>query len=158
MANEQEKKAAISEAIRGVPDFPVPGILFWDVTTLLLNTAAYQYTMELLTERYKEQQIDAIAALESRGFVFGAPLALASTCPSSSCVNQTNSQADPSAKRTVLEVCVTGKKISESYDLEYGSDTMEMHSDAVQPGQRVVIVRIPPDGRSAIDVLCRSMT
>ena len=81
MANEQEKKAAISGAIRGVPDFPVPGILFWDVTTLLLNTAAYQYAMELLTERYKDQQIDAIAALESRGFVFGAPLALALNVP-----------------------------------------------------------------------------
>lgn len=79
--SDGEKKRIIGDAIRGVPNFPKPGILFWDISTLLLDCEGFKCALDLMQERYKDKGIEAVAALESRGFVFGAPLALALQVP-----------------------------------------------------------------------------
>eukprot|EP00775_Hariotina_reticulata_P007239 gene7239-7452_t len=121
----QQKQQIISDSIRGIPDFPKPGILFWDVTTLLLSPQAFQYVIDLLVERYKDQRIDAVAGFEARGFIFGAPLALALKCP-----------FVPLRKPGKLP----GETVSESYITEYSTDKIEMHTGAVLPGNRVLLV------------------
>mmetsp|Transcript_11182 Transcript_11182/g.68978 ORF Transcript_11182/g.68978 Transcript_11182/m.68978 type:complete len:220 (+) Transcript_11182:2685-3344(+) len=119
------RKQVVAESIRGVADFPKPGILFWDVTTLMLDAQAFQTCMDLLVERYEKEKIDAVAGLEARGLVFGAPLALALKC-SFVMLRKPNK--------------LPAEKVTESYDLEYGSDRIEMHRDAIQPGQNVLLV------------------
>lgn len=115
----------LAKFIRDVPDFPKPGILFRDITPLLGSPEAFGEAIDLFVERYKSQEIDAVVAVESRGFIFGAPLAI---------------RLDAS----FIPVRKPGKlpyhKISHSYDLEYGSDTIEIHSDALRAGQRVLII------------------
>ncbi|KAF8063014.1 APT4 [Scenedesmus sp. PABB004] len=115
----------ISLAIRGIPDFPKPGILFWDVTTLLLDPRAFQLTIDLMASRYRDQQIDVVAGFEARGFIFGAPLALALGVP-----------FVPLRKPGKLP----GETVCESYITEYSTDSIEMHTGAVAPGQRVLLV------------------
>jgi len=137
---EQEKKQKISNAIRGVPDFPKKGILFWDITTLLLDNSAFKAAVDLFVDRYKDQKIDGIAALESRGFVIGAPVALELGVP---LILMRKPNKLPGLPRSFMKTrSISGNKISETYELEYGSDTIEMHADAVKPGQRIVIVTI----------------
>ncbi len=113
------------ETIREVPDFPKPGILFYDITTLLQNGSAFQQTVDTLLERYQGRSIDAIVAMESRGFIFGAPMAYKMGI-------------------SLVPVRKPGKLPAEtyevSYDLEYGSNTLQIHRDALQPGARVLIV------------------
>jgi adenine phosphoribosyltransferase len=121
----EQKQQLISDAIRGIPDFPKPGILFWDVTTLLLNPQAFQLAIDLLVERYKEQNIDVVAGFEARGLIFGAPLALALGCA-----------FVPLRKPGKLP----GETVSESYITEYSTDKIEMHTGAVTAGQRVLLV------------------
>jgi adenine phosphoribosyltransferase len=115
----------LRDYIREIPDFPKPGILFRDITPLLAAPAAFQHAIDLLTEHYRHSRIDSIVAAESRGFIFAAPLALA-------------------LKAAFVPVRKPGKlpfdKHSHSYDLEYGSDTLEMHTDALKAGQRVLVV------------------
>jgi len=115
----------LASLIRDVPDFPVPGILFKDITTLLRNAAALREVVMLLAERYADAQVDIVAAIESRGFIFGAPLAV-----------QLGAGFVPVRKPGKLPA----QAISESYTLEYGTNTLEMHVDAIQPGQRVLVV------------------
>ncbi|PWH13259.1 MAG: adenine phosphoribosyltransferase [Ardenticatenia bacterium] len=115
----------LASLIRDVPDFPVPGILFKDITTLLRNAAALREVVTLLAERYANAQVDIVAAIESRGFIFGAPLAV-----------QLGAGFVPVRKPGKLPA----QAISESYTLEYGTNTLEMHVDAIQPGQRVLVV------------------
>lgn len=119
------RKQLVAESIRGVADFPKPGILFWDVTTLMLDVQAFQTCMDLMVERYEKEKIDAVAGLEARGLVFGAPLALALKC-SFVMLRKPNK--------------LPAEKVTESYDLEYGRDRIEMHVDAIQPGQKVLLV------------------
>lgn len=111
--------------IRDVPDFPKPGILFKDITPLLGDYKAFQASIEGIAEHYAEERIDAIAAAEARGFLFAAPLALA-------------------LKAGLVPIRKPGKlphaKVSFDYQLEYGSDRLEMHSDALQPGHRILMV------------------
>eukprot|EP00741_Cyanophora_paradoxa_P013044 tig00020675_g12597.t1 len=117
-------KELIKNAIRAIPDFPKPGILFRDVTTLIMNPAAFQKSIDLLAERYRSMGVDAVAGIESRGFIFGAPLALALKVP------------------FVLirkKGKLPGKKVRMEYALEYGTDVIEMHEDAVHKGQRLVL-------------------
>ncbi|KAK9843731.1 hypothetical protein WJX81_003909 [Elliptochloris bilobata] len=121
----EERRRHISESIRQVPDFPKKGILFHDVTTLLLDPKAFQYSIDDLAERYKGKGIDAIAGFEARGFIWGAPLALALHCG-----------FVPLRKPGKLP----GETIRASYSLEYGEDVIEMHVGAVQAGQRVLLV------------------
>jgi adenine phosphoribosyltransferase len=110
--------------IRDVPDFPKPGILFKDISTIMLNPEISKEVLNHLKELYLEQQIDAVAGIESRGFLFGYPLAMELGIP------------------FILirkEGKLPYKKLKYSYDLEYGSAVIEIHEDAVIPGQRVLI-------------------
>ncbi|CAL8101485.1 unnamed protein product [Prunus armeniaca] len=117
--------ARISSAIRVIPDFPKPGILFQDITTLLLDTKAFKDTIDLFVERYKDKEISVVAGIEARGFIFGPPIALA-----------IGAKFVPMRKPNKLP----GKVISEEYSLEYGTDIMEMHVGAVEAGERALII------------------
>lgn len=110
--------------IRVIPDFPQPGISFKDITTLLQDGPAYQGAINALKEMVKEKEIDLIAGPEARGFVVGAPLAYA-----------LGVGFVPIRKSGKLP----GHTIEEGYDLEYGKDKLAMHSDAIRPGQKVLI-------------------
>ncbi len=111
--------------IREIPDFPKPGILFYDITTLLKDAGAFREAVELMLEPYRDEQIDAVVGMESRGFIFSAPMAYA-------------------LEAALVPVRKLGKLpaevLSVEYALEYGSNTLEIHRDAIQPGQRVLIV------------------
>ena len=111
--------------IREISDFPTPGILFRDITPLLREPTAYKYVIDSFTARYAKCPIDAILAIEARGFLFGAPLACTLGKP-------------------LVPVRKQGKLPAESfmaeYALEYGTSVVEMHKDAIVPGQRVIIV------------------
>ena len=115
----------LKSIIRNVPDFPKPGVQFKDITTLLLNSEAFQFTVNCFVEHYRSMEIDAIVSIESRGFVFGSAIAYLLKCP-------------------LILVRKKGKlpynKISESFALEYGWDTIEMHNDALKEGQHVIII------------------
>ncbi len=115
----------IKEHIRGIPDFPIPGILFYDISTLLRNKAAMDFAVESLYNQIKDWQPDIIAGIESRGFLFATPLALRMNLP-------------------MIMIRKAGKLpgevVSYEYDLEYGTDTIQIQSDAIQPGQKVVII------------------
>lgn len=119
------KEMDLREYIRDVPDFPKPGILFKDITPLLSNASAFSHAIDLFAERYADQRIDAVVAAESRGFIFGAPLAI-----------RLDAAFVPVRKPGKLPY----KTHSHSYELEYGSDTLEIHSDALNPGNRVLLV------------------
>lgn len=111
--------------IRDIPDFPKPGILFRDITPLLAAPKAFQHAIDLFAEHYRNHRVDSIVAAESRGFIFAAPLALA-----------LGAAFVPVRKPGKLPY----QKHSYSYDLEYGSDTLEMHTDALKSGQRVLVI------------------
>jgi adenine phosphoribosyltransferase len=111
--------------IREVPDFPKPGINFYDITTLLKDAAGLRGTLDALAEQFEGEQIDTVIGVESRGFIFAAPLAY-----------HLNAGFVPVRKPKKLPA----EKVSVSYDLEYGQDTLEMHKDAVGEGHRVLIV------------------
>lgn len=111
--------------IRDVPDFPSPGILFRDITPLLADPAALSQVTAMLAERYRPMNIQKIVGIESRGFVFGAPLACA-----------LGIGFVPARKPGKLPF----KVVSEEYTLEYGTNTITMHVDALKPGERVVVV------------------
>ena len=118
----QEEVAAI---IRNVPDFPKPGIQFKDITPLLSNAELMDKVTEHFASIYREQGADVIVGVESRGFIFGVPLAMHMGLP-----------FVPARKAGKLPA----DKISYSYALEYGEATLEMHSDSIQAGQKVVVV------------------
>lgn len=115
----------IKEKIRVVPDFPTPGIQFFDITTLLNDAAAFRETIDSMLLIAKKYQPDVVVALESRGFFFGTCLALQLGVP-----------FVPVRKKGKLPF----KTYQESYLLEYGSATMEIHTDAMEEGQNVLIV------------------
>jgi adenine phosphoribosyltransferase len=111
--------------IREIPDFPKPGILFYDITTLLKDADAYREAIELMVEPFRGQRIDAVVGMESRGFIFSAPMAVA-----------LGAGLVPVRKLGKLPA----ETLSVEYALEYGSNTLEIHRDAIAPGQRVLIV------------------
>ncbi len=115
----------LNDHIRDIPDFPKPGILFKDITPLLANPEAFRATIDRLAQAFSDQDIDAVAAAEARGFIFGAPLALA-----------LNAAFIPIRKPGKLPYAT----IATQYDLEYGSDKLEVHSDALRPGSRVLLL------------------
>lgn len=110
--------------IRVIPDFPQPGIRFKDITTLLKDGEAYRAAIDALKELVKDKQIDLIAGPEARGFVIGAPLALA-----------LGVGFVPIRKSGKLP----GETVEAAYDLEYGKDRLAIHKDAIQPGQKILI-------------------
>jgi adenine phosphoribosyltransferase len=111
--------------IREIPDFPKPGILFYDITTLLKEADAYREAIDLMVEPYKNEGVDIVVGMESRGFIFSAPLAYL-------------------LKAGLVPVRKLGKLPAETltveYALEYGSNTLEIHRDAIKPGEKVLIV------------------
>jgi len=115
----------LKDHIRAVPDFPKPGILFYDISTLLRNADAWQVTMGRLAQMVRGYHPDVLAGVESRGFLLAAPLALKLGCGFVML-----------RKRGKLP----GPTIGLDYDLEYGTDRIEIQSDAISPGQRVVVV------------------
>ncbi|XP_010259005.1 PREDICTED: adenine phosphoribosyltransferase 4 isoform X1 [Nelumbo nucifera] len=122
---EDPRIHGIKTRIRVVPDFPKPGIMFQDITTLLLDPKAFKDTVDLFVERYKGKDISVVAGIEARGFIFGPPIALA-----------IGAKFVPLRKPRKLP----GKVISEEYVLEYGTDCLEMHVGAVDPGDRALVV------------------
>jgi adenine phosphoribosyltransferase len=115
----------LKQHIRSIPDFPKPGILFYDISTLLAHPEAWRTTVERLAERVRPQRPDLLVGIESRGFLVAAPLAFA--------IGGGFAMVRKKGK-------LPGKTIRYSYDLEYGTDTIEIQEDAITPGQRVVIV------------------
>ncbi|KAK9054293.1 hypothetical protein SSX86_025371 [Deinandra increscens subsp. villosa] len=124
-AVKDDRISRITSAIRVIPDFPKPGILFQDITTLLLDPVAFKDTIDLFVERYKDKEISVVAGVEARGFIFGPPIALA-----------IGAKFVPMRKPNKLP----GAVISEEYSLEYGTDKMEMHVGAVQEGERALVI------------------
>ena len=98
----------IEDYIRSIPDFPEPGIIFRDITSVLQDADGLQLAIDSMQDCLKDAEVDVIAGTESRGFIFGVPIAY--------------------------------KTVSQSYDLEYGSATIEMHKDSIKPGQKVAII------------------
>jgi adenine phosphoribosyltransferase len=115
----------LKSLIRDIPDFPKPGILFRDITPLLASPAGFRETIRRLAEPFRNQKIDVIVAAEARGFIFAAPLAL-----------ELNAGFVPIRKPGKLPFDTHAFH----YELEYGTDTLEMHVDGVGPGQRVLVV------------------
>jgi adenine phosphoribosyltransferase len=111
--------------IREVPDFPKPGILFYDITTLLRDADAFREVIDRMAEAVKGERIDLVVGMESRGFIFAAPLA-----------DRLNAGFVPVRKLGKLPA----ETIEVEYDLEYGTATLEIHRDAISPGQRVLVV------------------
>ena len=115
----------LRQLIRSVPDFPKPGIVFRDITPLLADPAGLDQAVAQLAEPYRDRKVDRVAAIESRGFIFGAAVA-----------RQLKAGFVPIRKPGKLPAATT--KVS--YELEYGSDSIEIHTDAISPGQRVLLI------------------
>ncbi len=114
----------IRRAIRDVPNFPKPGIVFKDITPLLNNGPLFRRTIDLLADRYKSQRIDSVLGIESRGFIIGA--ALAYRLGAGFCIVRKPGKLPYETHQA-------------SYELEYGSDTLEVHRDGLHPHERVII-------------------
>lgn len=111
--------------IREIPDFPKPGILFYDITTMLKDADAFRESIQLLTEPFANEGVEIVVGMESRGFIFSAPMAL-----------QLDAGFVPVRKLGKLPA----ETVSVEYSLEYGTNTLEVHKDALRAGQKVLIV------------------
>ena len=119
------QKMSLKDYIMNIPDFPKQGILFRDITTLLKNKLAFKLAVESLAAKYKGKKVDIVVAVEARGFILGGVLA-----------HELGAGFVPVRKRGKLP----WKTNSATYELEYGTDTLEMHHDAIKAGDRVLIV------------------
>lgn len=126
--------------VRDIPDFPKPGILFRDITPLLGNPGAFRETIARMADLVRDLKVDALVAAEARGFIFAAPLAI-----------ELNAAFIPVRKPGKLPY----DKHSYSYDLEYGSDTLEMHKDALRAGERVLVVDDLLATGGTVEACCR---
>jgi len=115
----------LKKLVRTVPDFPKPGILFYDITTLLKDKTGFARLIDALAGHYIERKVDLVLGIEARGFIFGPALAY-----------RLNAGFVPVRKPGKLPA----ETVRVTYDLEYGSDALEIHKDAIKPGQRVVLV------------------
>ncbi len=125
MSNTPRRVEDLKKLIREVPDFPKPGILFYDITTLLRNAGGLKTLLHEMSAPYEEQRPDLVLGIEARGFVFAPAMA-----------ERLGAGFVPVRKPRKLPA----ETLSVTYDLEYGQDTLEVHRDAVEPGQRVLIV------------------
>src|SRR5271165_2664421 len=125
LAPMEGRTLEIQSLIRAIPDFPIPGILFRDITPLLKDPAGFKAAIDLFVERYRDREIDAVVAMEARGYMLGAPLAYA-------------------IGAGFIPVRKPGKlpysKLAENYALEYGTNSLEIHADALERRDRVVVV------------------
>jgi adenine phosphoribosyltransferase len=124
-AGEEKGGMDLKTCIRGIPDFPKPGILFYDISTLLAHAEAWQATVKRLDAALRPYKPELLVGIESRGFLVSAPLAYSLGCGFVMV-----------RKRGKLP----GKTIPYTYDLEYGNDTIEIQADAITPGQRVIVL------------------
>ena len=115
----------IDAAIRKVPDFPKPGVLFYDITSIFANPAAHKFVVDSMLDHYKGQDVDGVIAIESRGFLLGSCFAVNRNVPLILARKQGK---------------LPGKTISKSYDLEYGSATLEIHEEDIALGKRWLII------------------
>lgn len=115
----------LASMIRDVPDFPKEGIIFKDITTLTKNAEAFREVIDILAEHYADEEIDVVVAVEARGYIFGAPLAY-----------KLGAGFTPIRKEGKLPA----ETVQEEYELEYGTDSVEVHRDGIEPAQRVLIV------------------
>jgi len=115
----------LEKTIRDIPDFPKKGIIFKDITPLLQNPKAFRESVDKIWEKFKDENIDVVVSIESRGFIFGTAIAY-----------KLGAGFVPVRKKGKLPF----KTYQVTYELEYGTDTLEIHSDAVKEGQRVLIV------------------
>ena len=115
----------LKETIRNIPDFPKPGILFRDITTLLKDRRAFKQAVDMMAAHYKNKKVDVVVAVESRGFILGGAIA-----------HKLGAGFVPVRKKGKLP----WKTQTVTYSLEYGTDTLEVHLDAIKPGDRVLIV------------------
>lgn len=120
-----EPLVLIKNSIKSIEDYPLPGIIFRDVTSLIENGEAFAATIALFKARYQDQKIDKIVGTEARGFIFGAPLAIA-----------LGAGFVPVRKPNKLP----RETIEESYELEYGNDMLQLHKDAILPGEKVLLM------------------
>jgi adenine phosphoribosyltransferase len=116
---------SLKSKIRSVPDFPKAGILFYDITTLLRDRDGFRASIEALATPFEGKKIDVVVGVESRGFILGGAVA-----------DRLKAGFAPVRKKGKLPA----QTVRETYDLEYGTDCLEIHSDAVEPGQRVLII------------------
>jgi len=115
----------IKKSIRTIPHFPKQGVMYRDITTLLKDPEAMKKVMDIFTKKYKDKGIDIVTGIESRGFIFGSLLA-----------EKINASFVPVRKKGKLPA----EKETQEYELEYGTDTLEIHKDAIKPGQKVLVV------------------
>ncbi|MGC8653794.1 MAG: adenine phosphoribosyltransferase [Candidatus Kryptoniota bacterium] len=130
----------VKSKIRSVPDFPKPGILFRDITTLLKDKDAFTYVVDELYNQYREMKIDKVVSVESRGFIFGSVLAY-----------RLNAGFVPIRKPGKLPAEV----VREEYQLEYGKDAMEVHKDAIVKGDRILVHDDLLATGGTVDAACR---
>lgn len=134
----------LADFIADVPDFPIEGVLFKDITPLLSDPEAFRESVDLIVAEFEDREIAQVVAIESRGFIFGAPIAYQLGCG-----------FVPIRKPEKLP----REKISVEYSLEYGTNTLEMHADAIEPGDNVLLVddllATGGSARAAIDLLER---
>lgn len=121
----QETLSFIASCVKSIPDYPKPGIMFRDITSLVEHPQAFRQTIDLLVERFKDMPLDKVVGTEARGFIFGAPVAAALG------LGFVPVRKPGKLPRAVYE---------ESYDLEYGQDALQIHQDAIQPGERVLVI------------------
>ncbi len=120
-----KRKKEFKDYIRSIPDFPKPGILFRDITTLLKDNRAFKHVLDALGDKYKNKKIDKVVAVEARGFILGSAVAY-----------RLGAGFVPVRKKGKLP----WKTNSATYELEYGTDTLEIHHDAINAGETVLIV------------------
>lgn len=120
-----KEKNGLAGYIRSIPDYPKPGILFRDITTLLKDRKAFRQAVQLMTDKYRNKKIDAVVAVEARGFILGGAVA-----------HRLNAGFIPVRKKGKLPA----KTHSVTYNLEYGTDTLEIHLDAFGPGTRILVI------------------
>lgn len=136
----QPERLVLADYIRAIPDFPKKGILFRDITPLLANFEAFQQAVDDMARLVRDRNAEVVAAAEARGFLFAAPLAL-----------KLGAGLVPIRKRGKLPF----RTLSHSYDLEYGTDTLEIHSDAIRPGARVLVVDDLLATGGTVDACCQ---
>ncbi len=115
----------LKKSVRSIPDWPIKGVIFRDLTTLMKNPQAFKESCDILVNRYRNRQLDKVVGIDARGFVFGAVLAY-----------QLGVGFVPVRKKGKLPA----ETVEESYSLEYGAGTLEIHKDAIEKGDRVVII------------------